>query len=384
MTPIALVLPVSTHDVDLFRALLPVLKKFGPYQGHACVLAPTIELAQEANTWKDSLKLQFSAIHICPVNKDGAEGYPIGPNRHFRITSEWIAKNLPQAPWWWFEADCCPVVGNWLQAANKELQQSGKAFMGTVVPTRGWTRDFSGNLKPETRGEHMVGAGIYPGNYAATSLLIRGIDVIRRDLGVAPVTLPFDIALCNEVTPRAHHSKSIQHNWATQAYQKKDGQIVCEPTAAKPEYVRNRPVQPETLVVHGCKDLSLISLILGEEVKVVPVAAPVLEEVPKQAPTPQASSPSADTPPSSPETATIPTPPPRMSFLATRIHTLLKDGKSRKIARIAADLNVTMEQVQAAVQDPQSALEVRGPGWVRPKSDSDEQAKAPEPELQTA
>lgn len=272
MNNMTVALPVSRFDADLFTALLAVLKKFGPYRNYDCVLMPTEEMRLDAESWKLELQSVFQSVELVAFDLQ-VVGWPMAPNRHFRRAAEWIANNKPDRPWLWMEPDLLPVKPAWLDALYDEYDRARKPFMGCVVPTRvkrvvgGQVINgqiIGGEVYDDHHGKHMVGAGIYPGTFGSTSVVLQTVDM------QASVNLPsipaFDISLANEVVYNAYATRLIQHNWETRNYREDGGTIVCEQTEKNPNYHRNKPIRPEVVLLHGCKDFSLAQIVVAKNI----------------------------------------------------------------------------------------------------------------------
>lgn len=373
---------VSSFDKNQFTTLLEVVKKFGPYPLNDCVIAANHELRMDTEQWTKDLAGTFRNVYVVLIDKQGVTDYPLAPNRHFRKAMEWVATQQDKiSNVWWIEPDCVPISKNWLYEAQVEFMQSGKRFWGTVVPTLGWSLRNDGTKVPAYRGEHMVGIGVYPSNFAQTSTLMNSVDQPRFDLGMrpGPPIIPFDIHFSHEIVPFCHRTEQIQHNWGTQNYRVENGQILCDPTPEKPELTeRARPVRPGALFVHGCKDNTLHHLVLNDS---LPESSAAAKAAPKSA----VNSPAHIQDQQNVNTVTPVGQQKTMGFLAHRIHKILKDtGKSQKVPAFAKQLGVTEAQVEAAIHDPASMLIIGRGGWVVVNNPQGSPQPEPAEELATA
>jgi len=355
MNNITPVFPVSSADFKLFPLLLDIVKQFGPYPTTSCVIAASHELKVDAEEWKESLAGTFRDVKIALIDCNGVTGYPLAPNRHFRKTMEWVAQQPDLVGGvWWLESDCVPLRRTWLFDAQNEYMRSGKAFWGTLVPTRGYSINANGELTPSYNGHHMVGAGVWPVDFVRRTNLLQTVDQMRYDLGnrALPPIVPFDIHFHMEVLRDCCETTTIQHNWSTMNYRLEGGRVVCDITPDKPDYTeRARPLRRGINVLHGCKDGSLHKLVLEG----VDLEGGTQPEAPK---------------PTQHKTIELPPAPIRQpSFLGTRIHKVL-DGKAQKMPALVRMLGngVTSEDVEAAIRDPANDLEIVRFGWIQRKS----------------
>lgn len=61
------------------------------------------------------------------------ERWPIGPNWKHQCVARWVMLNRRQ-PWFWMEPDCVPLKKGWLEAIEKEYNDSLKPFLGVLEP----------------------------------------------------------------------------------------------------------------------------------------------------------------------------------------------------------------------------------------------------------
>lgn len=343
-----LVIPTSRFDKHLLPDLSLVLKKFGPYRSHRLVVFATETATQEANAFVESLRPDFDAVATEHINL-GIEGWPIAPNRMFRVMAETIIAKYNDAPWLLFEPDCTPLRDAWLQDFDLAYKKSGRDYFGCIVHTRvvKVNPDAGG---PPPNEQHLVGgaAAIYPANAAARSTVLQTLD---RQMPWSRLPLePYDVRMRYEIIPYAAHNDLIAHRWGTVNYHPTaDGGFICENAPDNPPGTNHAfPVPSTAAVVHGCKDGSLARIILGttEKMDRAPVKAPVQTEAPTQ---------TID----SAETTTVevtsaepaPAPKPEQSFIAFRVRKALatEPGLTAKVLaeRLSIDENAIKEFVRS-------------------------------------
>lgn len=339
-----LFIPVSTADAHLLPTMADVITHLGPNHGHSLFVVYEQEVSgTEVEGFCKKMQGLFDAVESIQVTTP-RKGWPVGANQMFRETAK-VAATKGEA-WYNFELDNTPTRSGWLTTLEKEYHREQKPFMGAVVPTRGFVQRGD-ELQPQTFGEHMVGTGIFPPGFAAASVKLPYVD---RRMMWGDIE-PYDIAIRFETTPFAHPTALIQHNLRTINYRKEGDQIVCD-NDPKNSQSHAKPVHPQAVVVHGCKDGSLAKLIIGGE-DTSKLTAPKPEVKAEVATT------SAPEKPKSVE--------PR-SYAATRIHNLLKDGNARRVNKLATELEMDEAEVRKVIEHPSSGLDIVNPGWVRVKS----------------
>jgi hypothetical protein len=103
----------------------------------------------------------------------------------------------------------------------------------------------------------MVGAGIYPATLWTTYSQVQFL----------PET-PFDMAMGEWMVPLTHNTKLICHRWSTCDYRRNEqSELIMEDEEPENNLYGGRPVPPEAIIVHGCKDNSLTKLLLAEYAK---------------------------------------------------------------------------------------------------------------------
>jgi hypothetical protein len=346
-----LTIPVSSADYKLLPTLSKILAHFGPYAGYKVVVVPTIEVEQETKRFVAEITPLFSSVetHVVTLN---ITGWPLASGRHFREVANYVSGKYPHDAWYFFEVDNTPIAPDWLVKLDRAFLSSGKAFMGKVVPTRGWTWTQEGKRVPQMGEPHMVGTGIYHPSFAKKSVKLQTVD---RVMPWAEGIEPFDLALRHEIVPFAHNTELIQHNWQTEKYRMEADKMVCGDTAFVTEGTSHaEPWDGESIVIHGCKDGSLANLILSGEFKpkygqlslpVTPVFSQTLPGVD------QASGEK----------------PPLLSFLAVRVKQAVDSAAPRKLKakEIAEQVQSTTEEVVKAINEVGSGLKVAGiPKWV--------------------
>lgn len=347
-----IVFPCSKADTHLLTTLSKVLLYLGPNKGFSAVVCPTTDSLPDGKQFADAIATCFDKVDLEPVDLAGITGWPLAPNRHMRMCAAMIAAKYPQCAGWYFlEADNTPLVPQWAAKFSMEYQENGKPFMGTVVPTRGFSMQ-NGQRVPQDGDPHMVGTGVYPSMFGVKSIKLPNADKW------APWTKmplePWDVFVRDEVVPFAHKTTLIQHNWQTKNYRVENEQIVCDDMDnITPELSHKKPWDGKAIVLHGCKDGSLAEIVLAGK---IPKFRAALEAGYAPVKAPDNASPIPET--------VVEKPKGHPSFLASRIHKELNGGKMTAKG-VAEKLKITIPEVLAVIAEPSSGLKVAGPvKWV--------------------
>jgi hypothetical protein len=248
-----LYVPVTKADYHLAAPLFRWMNKLGGIGEHPMVLAfaatgvPDVEaeiIRREAHA------LSPKAYPITMGNHPEL-GWPRSPNFIFQEAATYALNNRAhgQNCWYFYELDNVPLREGWLDDLQAEYDYRERPCMGVINNT------FRGPKGGKLSGQHLVGAGIYPPSYFTKARICRHLHLLAD---------PFDVALQEETVPMTWNTKLIQHNWSTHkyAYDATKEHFVCEPSTDRStsrEYATPVSMKPRgPLVVHGCKDVTLI------------------------------------------------------------------------------------------------------------------------------
>lgn len=287
-----LVIPFSASDKNLAPTVQEAFQAFPPGADHELLVIAYPNVRDEAVVFQQSLSKYFRNTFLHVLHGDNQYGWPYAMNELFQAAALKAQHLLAQGGCWlWFEMDSTPTQPNWLTtlqtayfadslAAQREGRQM-KRFMG--VRERA-LRTFNGELvAAEQAGTIMAAVGVYPPDFATSASAI--IKVIPTG------NLPFYLSLQWYTAKSLQETPLIQNNKDTLNYRKEEGKIVSDSRANNPWNIHwNNPVRDEAILIHGCKDGSLLATILEkvEPVKeaqpefapnpvVLPVSAPVQE-----------------------------------------------------------------------------------------------------------
>lgn len=258
--------PVSERDLSLATAQSELLLKFGHLAAHTGVLLLAPSVASKADAIQNNLKQaygQFELVQLAGgITEVGGSQNPFQPhvvaaNQMFKsIVKHFIATDNDKE-WFWMEADVCPLQDRWADELQRDYLTSiafGKPFLGSVVAGVEFTRDAEGEfvIREDPASPFMVGAGLYPARVDRYSALWK-----------TALNTPWDALMRWEVKlAGCTNSTKIVHNHSTRNYKLVGkNELTCEilsrPSRSKTEI----SLPPEALLLHGCKDLSLTSII---------------------------------------------------------------------------------------------------------------------------
>ncbi len=248
-----LVFPVSHVDIRQAVHAAKWMRRLGPYARHDALIAWSSELTPEQ---KEPLAVEFRAMGWRTPCKGFTaqvhqQGWPEAPNAIFAQCAEMVAIDPTlQRPWYFFEPDNLPVIPAWLDMLEDEYQQDRtKPFLGCVDVTYE-VAHHNGELRQI--GNHMVGTGIYP-------------PVLRdfTDLHIGCVDA-FDIVMSRDIIHLCRHTKLIHNNWRSCHYRWEKGALKSDQAGLLERQfgqALNRDVSPDAVVIHGCKDSSLLHVL---------------------------------------------------------------------------------------------------------------------------
>lgn len=245
-------LPVSQADSKLALQLVEFIAGLGGIRPHKWFLA----FAESCpDSHRKSIELQAArsgdiAASVI-LEKITEKGWPLSCNAMFGAVARLIAKAgaYGEPCWYFFEADNTPLVPQWADILQAEYTKAKMPCMGYLNDTN--LRRPSGVRYVD--GQHLVGTGIYPPNFYYDCRLMKFLGNAAR---------AFDVYLQWEVVPQTHPTNElIQHNWITEKYKKVGSDILCSSKAAHTKGAYSKAVRSDAVVLHGCKDGSLMKLL---------------------------------------------------------------------------------------------------------------------------
>lgn len=131
---------------------------------------------------------------------------------------------------WFFEPDMWPVHEGWLDTCYAEYKAAKKLFWGRIS----MAYDINGNQL----GLHMNGAGIYPKKMSKAAPLALQASGLSQSFN-----MPWDIYARDQIVFQAAETNRIQMDYFSSGWEDLE------------------KLKDSTMVLHGCKDLSLLALL---------------------------------------------------------------------------------------------------------------------------
>jgi hypothetical protein len=151
------------------------------------MVKPNLTLPDSVNAW--------AKVTRFPENQ-GITGWPEGPNACFKQINWFYHHGKLNGPFFWLEADCIPVVPDWLDLIADEYKRGGKPFMGAIVEPD----SHLGRVGRVPR--HMTGNAVYPEH--AYKLAPRIMEATHTC---------WDVLAAPQILPQCHPTTLIQHDW---------------------------------------------------------------------------------------------------------------------------------------------------------------------------
>lgn len=258
-----LVIPVSKSDRHLIQNLYDAFDKYEIGSDHDLLVVGSHEVQADVDAIVERLRGKFDTTDKLII-KDSNLGWPMACNFYFQQTCNHLSRCDDDA-FLWFELDTTPLCDNWLDIINKEYYddttRAVKAGRKPLLYLGTKERNYegrNGELLPESvAGSRMAPVGVYSTDICSVPVLASLAATQRHWASVIQwYTVP---SLAN--------SWLIQNNWRTKNYRKEKGVIVCDSVANLAWDVHfNNPVGENAVLVHGCKDGSLLKVLLDNNV----------------------------------------------------------------------------------------------------------------------
>lgn len=258
-----IVVPVSSSDVHFLPDFMAALVYIGGLEDHYVTFVPTPTVAQVVKEAASKLEEICPNVNVVALSEDPVPGWPGGCNNHFAHTCSIVAAQPEPLPWLWMEIDSVGLEG-WANKLGNAYSNLGnnRSFMGFIQPHM----KISAATKRPTQApgdDRLSGVAIYPWDMANRP----NFAILLQDLGYGNRTggEGFDEYLRFEMKTKGSnraHTDLIDDRWNTLNYRVEDGQIVCDSGPKdRSERERGGIVNPQAVLVHGCKDGSLHRLV---------------------------------------------------------------------------------------------------------------------------
>lgn len=242
-----IVIPVYGKEVSLATKLAAHIEKMGGVKNHSALLVTAPSSNMKLDEVKGHLKNAFAELSVFDIDREAPGEWPEPCNFTFSKVVEHLRVTGNKLPWFFFEVDNTPMVPTWADELEAEYRQARLPYMGVSRPAK-IVDALTGNVLT-IDGEFVVGSMIYPPDFHGRSILWKYLTPKE----------PWDVYIRWEVRPKAHVTEHIVFNRKSENYTRtSDGRIACDPVS---DDSITDPVPSTTLVVHGCKDGSLIDLL---------------------------------------------------------------------------------------------------------------------------
>ena len=257
------IIPVSLSDAYRLVPHAQVLKKWGGLEHHELIYfcAPSVE--QET---REAAKINSARVQVMEMEPKG--GWPIGPNQMFSALVLWLGAERNTSHWLFMELDMLPLRG-WIAKLEQEYTLKGAPFLGSVVPYGTAESPAPDSLIKYAEGDTMMmGCGIYPANMHIDERIRWAIVNLGKPESFQPKfnghPLPFDVYLRHPARSIGMaNTPLISDQWNTGNYYEDTEGLVCEPLPLdRPHRPRGGLVPNEAVLIHGCKDDSLVKILL--------------------------------------------------------------------------------------------------------------------------
>lgn len=223
-------LPICSKDAELLLKCLDWMVALDNQNQFECLLSYDNSVGGVLlQRLRHAAGRAFRVVHEFEYPRPPREYWPDACNFAFQSTANHIQAKHGR-PWLWFEADCVPLVPNWLDTLWLEYQHCGQPIMGPVIEGVG----------------HMNGTAIYPANFPQIS-----------PRAMCAGGLAWDTQMTYDLVGKVHDCSRLWcHRWGMV-----DGQLHLT-TGPAPHFSSPQAVEqwiPKGAVLfHRCKDASLI------------------------------------------------------------------------------------------------------------------------------
>ena len=257
-----LVIPVSKHDRHLIPDFIRAIERFPVGEEHDLLVIGSKENEEVIIGFEKQIKHLFksSEVHII---EDTMLGWPMSCNFYFQQACAHIRKDENVDAFFWFELDTVPIAENWLDLISFEYYadttRAVKEKREPLIYLGAKERVYegrNGELLPESvAGHKMAQVGVYSTKICSAPVL-NSLSVSNRH---------WTNIIQWYVVNRMKDSNLIQNNWRTEKYRYLNGEVVCDSISNLAWDVHwNKPINDEAILIHGCKDGSLVKLLLND------------------------------------------------------------------------------------------------------------------------
>lgn len=260
-----LVIPVSKADRHLIPDFIKSIEMFPAGTEHDVLIIGSKENEEHIVSLEKQIKHLFDTCekHIIA---DSMLGWPMSCNFYFQQACAKLREEEDTDAFLWFELDTVPLKENWLDLISFEYYadttRAVKEKREPMIYFGAKERVYegrNGELLPESvAGHRMAPVGVYSTEVCHAPVL-NSLSMTNRH---------WTHVIQWYVVKRMKDSPIIQNNWRTDNYRKENGEIICDSKSNLAWNIHwNKPINDEAILVHGCKDGSLIKLLLNNTTK---------------------------------------------------------------------------------------------------------------------
>jgi len=242
--PLLFTLAYCQKDAAQADALLHWMEELDREVKHPCLLVVDSKVEPRERAFiklrADSIFTHVQEIEFKEMPKPEVLRWPLWryqANQMFLRAAKHVWDHC-RLPFFWMEADAAPTRSGWLDDLATSYYQQPMKYHGPIIVA-------APNRPQHWPERHMAGVAIYP---------MTAMHVLAK---YCTGEFTWDLGGGNDVVPQASKCRLIQHNYGPSehegwSFEARSGKVVC--THPTQQFV----IRDEALVVHRCKDGSLI------------------------------------------------------------------------------------------------------------------------------
>lgn len=270
-----IIIPVGPKDANKLNLLVQNIVSVGTVKQPILIVTVPSLLTQATDAQEALLKV-CSEVELVDTENEFADGWPMGPNRMFNWTANYLHMQQNRHGWLWLEPDCAVRPG-WSDKAEQAYRDCKLPYMGVVRPQK----HVEGGITYFKTGDNMMsGVAVYSPQMLEDQDMLPLFNNLSISAPPAHPKYPWDIYLRWRFFKRGvHETPLICDKWHTINYRRDEGKLVCDPAPNPPMgEATGGVIHDDAVILHGCKDGTLHRLIMEEQSTTKPIvkaSAPV-------------------------------------------------------------------------------------------------------------
>lgn len=260
---VTVVFPFFAGDKPSAKALAELIRDIGGVENHQCLLVSPV--GTDTDGIDQPLREAFGQLESHTYTPT-LSGWPHGPNEMFAEVAMLIARDPRFQDFLWLEPDCVVLPG-WMDKIDSAYRSCGMPILGVS----------SNTVAMDSRqviGRHIVGVAVYPKGFAQLCPLVKSLKQMTMEYQRSrSMPKAFDAYFGAYTVARNAETRLIQHFWRSSEFREEGAVIVAGKTVSNG--VENI-VSPDAVLLHGCKDASLLSIIRSRLDLRIPASKPFL------------------------------------------------------------------------------------------------------------